>query len=81
MGGSVMKTAFLVCFCPMTRAVIDVKDPNNLTDEEYESLAEIARERMLNFGIEGYLNAENLDFDGTRPDTEIPYGCHVEDNA
>lgn len=65
------KTAFLVSFCPMTRVVIDVADPNNLTDDEQDALVAQAREQILQYADEK-LNGENID--EVRTDAECPYG-------
>ena len=65
------KTAFLVSFCPMTRVVIDVADPENLTPEEQDLLVAQARQQIMNLAEEK-LNGENIA--DVRLDDECPYG-------
>lgn len=66
-----MKTAFLVTLCPMTRVVVDVANPNDLTDEEVEKIVAKAHERILD-DADTKLNCENID--KIVPDEECPYG-------
>lgn len=65
------KTAFLVSFCPMTRVVIDVADPENLTAKEQDLLVAVARSQIMD-DAEWKLNGENID--EVRLDDECPYG-------
>lgn len=65
------KTAFLVSFCPMTRVVIDVADPENLTPEEQDLLVAQARSQIMD-DAECRLNGDNID--EVRLDDECPYG-------
>ena len=65
------KTAFLVSFCPMTRVVIDVADPVNLTAKEQDLLVSVARSQIMNWAEEK-LNGDNID--EVRLDDECPYG-------
>ena len=65
------KTAFLVSFCPMTRVVIDVADPENLTPEEQDLLVAQARSQIMD-DAECLLTCDNID--EVRLDDECPYG-------
>lgn len=65
------KTAFLVTLCPMTRVVVDVANPNDLTDEEVEKIVTKARKMILD-DADTKLNCENID--EIVPDEECPYG-------
>lgn len=65
------KTAFLVTLCPMTRVVVDVANPNDLTDEEVEKIVTKARESILD-DADTKLNCENID--EIVPDEVCPYG-------
>ena len=65
------KTAFLVSFCPMTRVVIDVQNPDNLTEQEYDEIVAKAREQILE-NTDERINGENID--EVRTDDECPYG-------
>lgn len=71
------KTAFLVSFCPMTRVVIDVQNPDRLTDEEQDLLVAKAREQILENADER-INGDNID--EVRPDDECPYGTFKGEN-
>lgn len=73
------KTAFLVSFWPMTRVIVDVENPGALTDDDYVKLAAAAKDRILR-EPSSYLNYENLDFDGTKEDIEVPYNPKDDDN-
>jgi hypothetical protein len=66
-----MKTSFLVTFAPMTRVVVEVADPENITESELEAIAEAARNKILEHP-EQYVTDENID--GIGLDTECPYG-------
>lgn len=65
-----MKRAFLVGFCPMTRVVIDVENPLNLTEDEERQISVAAREQMAD-NLGDYLNLDNVD--EIREDEELPY--------
>ena len=71
------KTAFLVTLCPMTRVVVDVANPDELTDDEVEKIVQKARERILD-DADNKLNCENID--EIVPDEECPYGTIQGDN-
>ena len=66
-----MKVAFLVSFYPMTRVVIEVGDPENLTTEEQDLLVAKAREQIMQ-DADSKLNGDNID--EVRHDDECPYG-------
>lgn len=65
-----MKIAFLVGFSPMTRVVVDVEDPLNLTEDEEQQISVAAREQMAD-NLEDYLNLDNVD--EIREDEDLPY--------
>lgn len=74
------KKAFLVCFNPMTRVVVDVRDDLeiDILDDPYEfaKIVRAAREQMCENTIAEYLNGENID--EIKEDTECPYN-EIED--
>ena len=69
------KTAYLYTFCPRTRVVAD---PNDFADEQelFEHLTKLAREQMIDNGIDGYLFGDNGEYE---EDTECPFGTFKED--
>lgn len=64
------KVAFLVSFSPMTRVVVDVENPDDLTDDERSKIVVATREKMSE-SLGDYLSGETVD--EMYPDTEIPY--------
>lgn len=72
-----MKKAFLVSFSPMTRVVVDV--PDDFLEDEFTLMDDMtrakvirsARERMIENGIDEYLNGDNIDT--IELDEEMPY--------
>lgn len=72
-----MKVAYLVGFCPMTRVVVEVANPEKLTQAEVDTLIAKAREQILENANEK-LNEENAD--EIRIDNECPYGTIYTDN-
>ena len=66
-----MKVAFVVSFCPMTRVVIEVGNPENLTAEEQDLLVAKGREQIMQ-DADNKLNGDNID--EVRKDDECPYG-------
>lgn len=68
---TMVKTAFLVSFCPMTRVVIECENPDNLTEQEQDELVAAAREKILKYADEK-LDSDYID--EVRIDDECPYG-------
>ena len=71
-----MKTAFLVAFSPMTRVVVDVVNPEDLTEEEQVLISRTAREQMSE-SLGDYLNLETNDVMDV--DTECPYNAATDE--
>lgn len=76
-----MKKAFLVTFCPTTRVVIDIEedqyddsliDSVSIEDDfKYSEIVRLAREQIIESGINEYLNGENIC--SISLDEELPY--------
>ena len=72
------KTAYLLTFHATTRIVVDSEKNPFEDDNLFTKCVEMARERMLNFGIEEYLCGDNAELN---EDTEMPFDPEYDKGA
>ena len=68
--GKRQKKAYLLTFHATTRIVVDSANDPLEDDNLFSKCVAMARERMLNFGIDEYLCGDNAEIN---EDTEMPY--------
>jgi len=66
-----MKKAMIVNFYVATRIIIDIESSDELSDDEFDNVISIAREQIIDGGIENYINGNNVE--NIYEDTELPY--------
>jgi hypothetical protein len=66
-----MKKAMIVDFYVATRIIVDIENSDELSDDEFDNAISIAREQIVNSGIENYINGDNTE--NIYEDMELPY--------
>lgn len=61
----------IVDFYVATRIIVDIENSDELSDDEFDNAISIAREQIVNSGIENYINGDNTE--NIYEDMELPY--------